>query len=549
MFCGEVAVCVGKHDSDKERPTICAVCGEPLGASGYYSFCLRIPGGGFKDMMIGTGCIRDRIAEEELDIETGYSPKETLDLAMAEFPQSGRWYGTFLHHCIAKPYVRNKDNAERWDESILELPSVRYIMDTIDELRDKGWNLDAEKVLDCGSIDLLATHPEMGTLVFDWKSDLAFDNHAAYLQQVNRYMAELHAAGMRKISGYIIWIRDRRREYVPFEGAPDVEAVEPRSYVPSQRIKCTLTIEMNGGSGIRRKTMTEYSHHRTSGDAVFFYIPPCDPYRYGYEFDSFEASPCREGEHPQWFNGDDAREGLRLSFACSKKRHRFTLTAEWKEMQIQDYIMVPHSPKYNGAMARAAQNKGSVQGTAGDRDASSLPSIPNPWEAVGAGDLNGMANTYDPAERSFTPGRIYASGGRYHGIYKRTESSRSNARGMVLVAEVDCSGKKISGLEWRHVYTTRGGKEFIYGLTNHEWKVYTSKVFADLSPEGMEIYGRWPTLNDPGPLSVASDNTHHRGSGRIEAGTWMPTPSRGACWRGSSPPRTPSCPSTTALRA
>ena len=69
------------------------------------------------------------------------------------------------------------------------------------------------------------------------------------------------------------------------------------------------------------------------------------------------------------------------------------------------------------------------------------------------------------------------------------ESERYNTVGKVDVAEVDCTGKKISRLEWRHVYTTPRGKEFIYGLTNREWKVYTGNVLADHSPEGIDRYG------------------------------------------------------------
>ena len=95
----------------------------------------------------------------------------------------------------------------------------------------------------------------------------------------------------------------------------------------------------------------------------------------------------------------------------------------------------------------------------------------------------------DPAESSFTPGRIYASGGRFYGIYKRTEPRRANTCGMVDVAEVDFSGRKLSKLEWRHIYKTRRGKEYIYGLTNRDWKIYTSNVLADISPEDMDRYG------------------------------------------------------------
>jgi len=523
VFSDELAVCVGKHDSDRERPTICAVCGETLGASGYYSFCLRIPGGGIKDMMIGSGCIRDRIREKKLPYGKGPSPKSTLERLISEFPQSGRWYGTFLHHCIAKPYVRNKECAERWDESILNMPGVRCIMDTIDGLRDNGWSLDAEMVLDCGRVDLLATHPESGTLVFDWKSDDSTDNRDTYVEQINRYMAELHAAGFQRISGYIIWVKNGRKEYVPFEGASDIGGVSPRQYVPSQRIKCTLTVEMNGGDKICRKTLTEYSHHRPFGDAVFFYIPPCTPRKSGYRFGSFEASPYREGEHPQWFNADDAKEGLRLNFICSKKRHRFTLTAEWREKRFPEDFDVPYLPFDTQIGMGPIQKRESVEDTSEEFLRSPDPlmqeSLGEFWKSSGEqmppvrSEGGGAVDTVqdfrlsasnrdrvtdravDPAEWSFTSGRIYESGGRFYGIYRRTEPRKAYTTGMVLVAEVDCSGKKTTELEWRHIYVTNGGKEYIYGLTNRKWKVYTANALADLSPEGMEIYGRMPDLD------------------------------------------------------
>lgn len=519
VFHNELGVCVYKHDADKEHPNMCAVCGETLGAKDYYTFCLKIPGGGTKDMMIGTGCIRDRIRGVEADVKIGYSPKDTLDLATTEFPQSGRWYGTFLHHCIAKPYVRNKENAENWDETILKLPGVRYIMDTIDELRDSGWKLDAEMVLDCGNVDLLATHPEKGTIVFDWKSDLSFDNHEAYIKQINRYMAELYTAGWQKISGYILWVRDRKREYVPFKDVPEITGeIKPRQYVPSQRIKCTLTVDMDGGEKICSKTITEYSHHRTYGDEVFFYIPPCDPWKYGYVFDSFEASPYREEDRPQWFNASDAEEGLRLNFMCSKKRHKFTLTARWKEGPVPSIAARTYTPINNATSVKPPKIKKPNQEPKPEQKPSSPQPAPGSWEAfyksleehplpvhkeeettiepveiICFPELTPypeITRTRDPAELSFTPGRIYASGGRYYGIYKRTEAKKANTCGMVDVAEVDYSGRKVSKLEWRHIYRTPRGKEYIYSPTNHEWKIYTSNVLSGLSPEGMDMYGR-----------------------------------------------------------
>ena len=519
VFRNELGVCVYKHDADKEHPNMCAVCGETLGSKDYYTFCLKIPGGGTKDMMIGTGCIRDRIRGEEADVEIGYSPKETLDLATTEFPQSGRWYGTFLHHCIAKPYVRNKENAENWDETILKLPGVRYIMDTIDELRDSGWKLDAEMVLDCGNVDLLATHPEKGTIVFDWKSDLSFDNHEAYIKQINRYMAELYTAGWQKISGYILWVRDRKREYVPFKDVSEITGeIKPRQYVPSQRIKCTLTVDMDGGEKICSKTITEYSHHRIYGDEVFFYIPPCDPWKYGFVFDSFEASPYREEDHPQWFNASDAEEGLRLNFMCSKKRHKFTLTARWKERPAPSIAARTYTPINTATSVKLPKIKKPNQEPKPEQKPSPPQPAPGSWEAfyksleehplpvhkeeektiepaeiICFPELTPypeITRTRDPGELSFTPGRIYASGGRYYGIYKRTEAKKANTCGMVDVAEVDYSGRKVSKLEWRHIYRTPRGKEYIYSPTNHEWKIYTSNVLSGLSPEGMDMYGR-----------------------------------------------------------
>ena len=519
VFRNELGVCVYKHDADKDHPNMCAVCGETLGSKDYYTFCLKIPGGGTKDMMIGTGCIRDRIRGEEADVEIGYSPKETLDLATTEFPQSGRWYGTFLHHCIAKPYVRNKENAENWDETILKLPGVRYIMDTIDELRDSGWKLDAEMVLDCGNVDLLATHPEKGTIVFDWKSDLSFDNHEAYIKQINRYMAELYTAGWQKISGYILWVRDRKREYVPFKDVSEITGeIKPRQYVPSQRIKCTLTVDMDGGEKICSKTITEYSHHRTYGDEVFFYIPPCDPWKYGYVFDSFEASPYREEDRPQWFNASDAEEGLRLNFMCSKKRHKFTLTARWKERPVPNIAARTYTPINTATSVKPPKIKKPNQEPKPEQKPSPPQPAPGSWEAfyksleehplpvhkeeettiepaeiICFPELTPypeITRTRDPAELSFTPSRIYASGGRYYGIYKRTEAKKANTCGMVDVAEVDYSGRKVSKLEWRHIYRTPRGKEYIYSPTNHEWKIYTSNVLSGLSPEWMDMYGR-----------------------------------------------------------
>lgn len=339
VFDREPAIYVGRRDSDMKRPTLCAVCGEPLGSKGYGSFFLMGPNGRGKDMMVGSGCLKDRIVEEDIPT-TGTSFMDTWERTVAEFPSCGRWYGTFLHHCIAKPYVRDRKIAERWDESVLGLPGVRYIMEVVDELFDDGWSLDAEKVLECGRVDLLATHPEKGVLVFDWKSDKAFDSHEAYVEQVCGYMGELSETGMQNISGYIVWIMKEKKEHVLFRGPMGTvkDGGIPRK-ASSGPIQCKLAIDMDGGEGIRWKSRKEHSRHRPFGDEVSFYIPKCRPSKRGYEFGSFEASPYREGERPQWFNMEDAEEGFYVSFICSDKRRSFSLAAKWKVVRPFECVL------------------------------------------------------------------------------------------------------------------------------------------------------------------------------------------------------------------
>ena len=109
-------------------------------------------------------------------------------------------------------------------------------------------------------------------------------------------------------------------------------------------------------------------------------------------------------------------------------------------------------------------------------------------------DIVSPCNVHEPvqemdvAELRFTPGRIYESGGRYYAIYRRMDSERYNTSAKVDVAEVDISGKKISYLERRYVYLTPRGKEYIYALTDREWKIYTKNVLAGLSPEEFDQF-------------------------------------------------------------
>ncbi len=325
----EPAVYAGKHDSDMFHPSICAVCGDRLGGEGYHSFRLQGPDGLPMDMMIGEGCIRDRVEAVEADEQGGIS-EEDWQRVVAAFPNGGRWYGTFLHNCIAKPYIRDRKVAVGWGESVLGMPGVRFIMKTVDGLLDEGWALEAEKVVDSGRIDLLATHPERGTAVFDWKSDRAFGSCEAYVEQVKGYMAELNRMGMPSISGYILWITKEKKEYVPYDGHQTViRNGRGGRNEATEKTRCTLRIDMNGGEGARKKNLTiETSDFRP--EFASFYVPPCKPSKHNHEFDCFEAPPCREGDRPQYFSREDAEKGFHVSFVCSKKRRSFVLTAKWK---------------------------------------------------------------------------------------------------------------------------------------------------------------------------------------------------------------------------
>lgn len=595
VFRDEPAVFIGKKDADMERPTLCAVCGEPLGSKDYCSFFLMGPNGRGIDMMIGNGCIRERIREEEMGTKEA-NPRATLIKITDRFPTSGRWYGTFLHHCIAKPYVRKKECAENWDESILRLPGVRYIMDTIDNLRNDGWNLDAEMVLDCGNVDLLAKHPDGRTVVFDWKSDRSFDNHEAYIDQVNKYMAELHAAGMSNITGYIVWIMNKTLEPVRYVESPvDSPVNESHHRSSSLPMKCSLTIDMDGGEGPRKKKMSEYSHHRLYGDEVSFFIPSFRPCMRGYDFKYLEASPYREGERSQFFNKDDVNEGFYLNFICTKKRHAFKMTAHWEKHRPFDCALYVRSKDENPGFIVHTKSKIDEEGNdyaefavseinshlrnksichavlfddeledsalewgpedlkegmtihvpcIGDdpRFLIEIESISKPVEKndrsnkmdeVAADDtsiagsmeqnrehstnyqgiesasgINGGVSAghncipyntlpsyltpisdVDLAEYKFTPGRIYRSGSRFYGVYKREMSERYNTSAKVDIAEVDTHGRKISRLEWRYVYLTPSGKEFVFGIHDREWKVYTKDVLNNIPLEGMERFG------------------------------------------------------------
>jgi len=595
IFNNEPAIYVGTKDSDMNRPTMCAVCGQPLGGEGYHSFFLMCPNGRGKDMMIGKTCVKERIDTKELDI-CGISFKDTWKKITTEFPDCGRWYGTFLHHSIAKPYVKNKKCADRWDESILSLPGVKYIMNIIDDLRDNGWTLDAEKKLNCGNVDLLATHPEKGTCVFDWKSDLWYYSLEDYKKQINRYMSELNEAGFPKISGYILWIKHEKEEYIPFDNSNiSVKNYDKFSATVHPSIRCTLSIDMDGGEGNECKRLTKYSKHRHYGNEVSFFIPSFEPIKDGYKFRYFETQPYREGERPQPFDQTDLKEGFYVNFICSKKRHSFTLRAFWERIaplncileihQIDNYsdsyfimrneskkdengdeyvefdvssinsrlinkviksakimdkeafyncktewnpedlhegmkiripcindrssfkIIIktepkPQSEKEISAVKRNTVNTSLSKDVKSHKQKNNLMyennsqfhsfhdeelremSITTPFMS-----LNYLNQIRDNADQYFTPGRIYASGGKYYGIYKRLQSDRFNSTGKVSVAEVDCQGNKISNLEYRYVYKTPKGKEYIFALTNREWKIYTKDVLIGLMPSDMDRFG------------------------------------------------------------
>lgn len=309
------------------------MCGQPIGAEGYHTFYLGLPDGKGRDMMIGSGCVRDRIRAEEVDAP-GEGFMDIWHSVQGKFPTSGSWYGTFLHHCIAKPYVRDSSVAKRWDESVLGLPGARYVMGLIDQLRDEGYALDAEVSLDCGQVDLLATHPEKGDVVFDWKSDVRFDNHGEYVAQVSRYLSELRDSGHGDIMGYIVWVRDGRLEPVVLsESETHGEETPTERRAPSAPVSCSLTVDLDGGEGVRGIRRTAQSRRRAYGDEVSFYFQPGRPEKTGYEFLSYEASPYRVGGALQAFDGSDADGGFSVSFICSEKRRAFRISAQWKKVR------------------------------------------------------------------------------------------------------------------------------------------------------------------------------------------------------------------------
>lgn len=564
----EPAVYVGRKDSNMERPAMCAVCGEPLGATGYTTFCFMGPKRKI-DMMIGNGCIRDRIKERKIEI-SGKSPYETLDVIASDLPQTGRWYGTFLHHHIAKPYVKNKKNAEKWNESILNLPGVRYIINIIDELRNDGWNLDAEKRLNCGNVDLLATHVEKGTCVFDWKSDLFFDNHDAYIRQVKDYMFELHKSGYNNICGYILWVRDEKKEHIAYSDN-DVCTEKNVNHLKgsSQSIKCTLKIDMNGGHGIEEKTISGMSQHRIYGDEASFYIHSCNLSKYGYDLNYLEASPYRDGGREQFFDYNDASKGFWINFICSKERRLFTLTAFWKKIRpyncridicrerngristidsiyavseiddedrdcinigiskIKDILknaMVKHIslideddrttkiewdsdtlrdethihiPDINGKdhflllIETAEIQKNNNISLRQRKLPTDIKMQISPETALACnGYFESLNNIQAPkyaeedyAKYRFTPGRIYRSNTRFYGVYERYACSKNNTYGVVKVAEVNYKGERVSDFVNRYIYATSQGKEFIYGISNCKWKIYTKDVLTGTIPE------------------------------------------------------------------
>ncbi len=70
-------------------------------------------------------------------------------------------------------------------------------------------------------------------------------------------------------------------------------------------------------------------------------------------------------------------------------------------------------------------------------------------------------------------------------IYARKGPEKYNTTGVVYVAEVDSLGRRTAGPEWRHIYQTPRWKEYIHGLTNHKWKVYTNDVEEDSNSKGI----------------------------------------------------------------
>ncbi|MBQ2486645.1 MAG: hypothetical protein II518_06265, partial [Candidatus Methanomethylophilus sp.] len=102
--------------------------------------------------------------------------------------------------------------------------------------------------------------------------------------------------------------------------------------------------------------------------------------------------------------------------------------------------------------------------------------------------LERLLFTVDPALHHFTPGHFYKSGVKCYGIYERRAPEKPRTCGMVLVAEVDRHGRKLTDLVWRHIYLTRGMKEYIHGISDTKWKVYTGKMAENLAPSREDAF-------------------------------------------------------------
>jgi len=70
------------------------------------------------------------------------------------------------------------------------------------------------------------------------------------------------------------------------------------------------------------------------------------------------------------------------------------------------------------------------------------------------------------ARGKFTPGCAYIAESPCaisYAISDRIGPKEPNTAGMVFVAEMNRFGKRTTSPEWRHVYLTQAGAEFIYG--------------------------------------------------------------------------------------
>lgn len=348
---------LGRFDSTNDVPSICAMCGEPLIGERYHLFRFGINSTEHHDMMFGHGCMKNRIIAFPLNLVSNSDENVWVQL-YERFPNAGRWYGTFIHHHIAKPYSQNQSIKEKWSENLLELPGVRCIISTIDCLINEGYSLHAEMKLESGIADLVCIRDD-SIVVIDWKTDIDTENLETHKKQISNYMLDLcNDNRSTPVRGYICYIREGKAEPVHITSSEllgltpheNVDVNDDGSIIEiGEPVECKLTIDMDGGEGVRRKIRKETETIKRYGTEVTFWVRAYNPYKEGYEFQCFKCDPYRAGQCERYFYMEDLKKAIPISFITGKRRHTFRMKAVWKKVRSTYccYLKVPITDKIN----------------------------------------------------------------------------------------------------------------------------------------------------------------------------------------------------------